>query len=77
MKLKKLLKTYNADRYYLLSVFRGANTLVSDLEIENNDFSIIGKEILNMKVLDWWDRYYFNIGDGPNKNWMRITVRVK
>ena len=38
MKLKKLLKTYNADRYYHLYVFKGANALVSDLEIENNDF---------------------------------------
>ena len=36
---KKLLKTYNADRYYHLYVFKGANALVSDLEIENNDFS--------------------------------------
>lgn len=51
MKLKKLLKTYNdADGYYHLSVFKGANVLVTDLEIENNDFSIIGEEILNMKV---------------------------
>ena len=78
MKLKKLLKTYNdADGYYHLSVFKGANALVTDLEIENNDFSIIGEEILNMKVFDWWDRYYFNIGDGPIKNWMQLTVRVK
>ena len=53
MKLKKLLKTYNADRYYHLYVFKGANALVSDLEIENNDFSFIDEEILNMKVFDW------------------------
>ena len=52
MKLKKLLKTYNADSYYHLYVFKGANDLVSDLEIENNDFSIIDEEILNMKVFD-------------------------
>ena len=77
MKLKKLLKTYNADSYYHLYVFRGANALVNDLEIENSDFSIIGEEILNMKVFDWWDRYYFNIGDGPIKNWMQLTVRVE
>ena len=55
MKLKKLLKTYNAaDNYYHLDVFKGSNALVSDLEIENNDFSIIDEEILNMKVFDWW-----------------------
>ena len=78
MKLKKLLKTYNADdNYYHLDVFNGSNALVSDLEIENNDFSFIDEEILNMKVFDWWDRYYFNIGDGPTKNWMQLTVRVK
>ena len=53
MKLKKLLKTYNADSYYRLYVFKGANALVSDLEIENNDFSFIDEEILNMKVFDW------------------------
>ena len=52
MKLKKLLKTYNADSDYHLYVFKGANTLVSDLEIENNDFSFIDEEILNMKVFD-------------------------
>ena len=75
MKLKKLLKTYNADRYYHLYVFKGANALVSDLEIENNDFSIIDEEILNMKVFDWWDGY-FQYGDGPVKNWMQLTVRV-
>lgn len=50
MKLKKLLKTYNADRYYHLTVFKGKNALVSDLEIENNVFSFIDEEILNMKV---------------------------
>ena len=78
MKLKKLLKKYNdADNYYHLSVFKGANAIVDDIEIENNDFSIIDEEILNMKVFDWWDRYYFNIGNGPIKNWMQITVRVK
>ena len=53
MKLKKLLKTYNADSYYHLDVFKGSNALVSDLEIENNDFSSIDEEILNMKVFDW------------------------
>ena len=77
MKLKKLLKTYNADNYYHLYVFNGANALVSNLVIENNDFSYIDEEILNMKVFDWWDRYYFNIGNGPVKNWMQLTVRVK
>ena len=78
MKLKKLLKTYNAvDNYYHLDVFKESNALVSDLEIENNDFSSIDEEILNMKVFDWWDRYYFNIGDRPTKNWMQLTVRVK
>ena len=76
MKLKKLLKTYNADNYYRLYVFKGANALVSDLEIENNDLSFINEEILNMKVFDWWDRYYSNIGDGPIKHWMQLTVRV-
>ena len=30
---KKLLKTYNADSYYHLYVFKGANALGSDLEI--------------------------------------------
>ena len=78
MKLKKLLKTYNAaDNYYHLDVFKGSNALVSDLEIENNDFSSIDEEILNMKVFDWWDRYYSNIDDGPIKNWMQLTVRVE
>ena len=77
MKLKKLLKTYNADSYYHLYVFKGANALVSELEIENNDFSFIDEEILNMKVFDWWDRYYFNIGNGQTKNWMQLTVRVE
>ena len=77
MKLKKLLKTYNVDSYYHLYVFKGANVLVSDLEIENNDFSIIDEEILNMKVFDWWDRYYSNIDNGPIKNWMQLTVRVE
>ena len=77
MKLKKLLKTYNADNYYHLYVFKGANALVSDLEIENNDFSPIGEEILNMKVFDWWDRYYSNIDAVPIKNWMQLTVRVE
>lgn len=77
MKLKELLKPYNADRYYHLTVFKGENALVSDLEIENNVFSFIDEEILNMKVFDWWDRYYFNIGDGPNKNYMKLTVRVE
>ena len=48
-----------------------------DQMLENNDFSFIDEEILNMKVFDWWDRYYFNIGDGPTKNWMQLTVRVK
>ena len=77
MKLKKLLKTYNnADSYYHLTVFKGENAL-ADIEIENNDFSIIDEEILKMKVFDWWDRYYFNIGDGPIKNWMQLTVRVE
>ena len=76
MKLKKLLKTYNGDSYYHLYVFKGANALVSDLAIENNDFSFIDEEILNMKVFDWWDRYYFNIDNGQNKNWMQLTVRV-
>ena len=76
MKLKKLLKTYNAGRYYHLYVFKGVNALVSDLEIENNNFSFIDEEILNMKVFDWWDRYCFNVGDGPIKNWMQLTVRV-
>ena len=51
--------------------------MVNDLEIENSDFNIIDEEILNMKVFDWLDRYYFNIGDDPNKNWMQITVCVK
>ena len=47
-----MLKTYNAaDNYYHLDVFKGANALVNDLEIENNDFSFIDEEILNMKVL--------------------------
>ena len=78
MKLKKLLKTYNAvDSYYYLTVLNGENTLLNELEIENNDFSFIDEEILNMKVFDWWDRYYFNIGNGPVKNWMQLTVRVK
>ena len=78
MKLKKLLKTYNAaDSYYYLTVLNGENTLLNELEIENNDFSFIDEEILNMKVFDWWDRYYFNIGNGPIKNWMQLTVRVK
>ena len=77
MKLKELLKPYNADRYYHLTVFKGENALVSDLEIENNVFSFIDEEILNMKVFDWWDKYYFNIGDGPNKNYMKLTVRVE
>ena len=77
MKLKKLLKTYNADSYYHLYVFKGANALVSDLEIENNDFSPIGEEILNMKVFDWWDRYCCDIDNGPIKNWMQLTVRVE
>ena len=77
MKLKELLKTYNADRYYHLTVFKGENALVSDLEIESNVFSFIDEEILNMKVFDWWDRYYFNIGDEPNKNYMKLTVRVE
>lgn len=77
MKLKELLKTYNADRYYHLTVFKEENALVSDLEIENNVFSFIDEEILNMKVFDWWDRYYFNIGDEPNKNYMQLTVRVE
>ncbi len=68
MKLKKLLKTYNnADSYYHLTVFNGENAL-AEVEIENNDFSIID-EILNMKVFDWWDRYYLN--------WMQLTVRVE
>ena len=49
-----MLKTYNVDRNYHLYVFKGANALVSDLEIENNDFSSIDEEILNMKVFDWW-----------------------
>ena len=30
-----------------------------------------------LEVFDWWDRYYFNIGNGPTKNWMQLTVRVK
>ena len=77
MKLKELLKTYNADRYYHLTVFKEENALVTDLEIENNVFSFIDEEILNMKVFDWWDRYYFNIGDEPNKNYMKLTVRVE
>ena len=77
MKLKKLLKTYNADNYYHLYVFKGANALVSDLEIENNDFSPIGEEILNMKVFDWWDRYCCDIDAVPTKNWMQLTVRVE
>ena len=71
------IKTYNADSYYHLYVFKGANALVSELEIENNDFSFIDEEILNMKVFDWWDRYYFNIGNGQTKNWMQLTVRVE
>lgn len=77
MKLKKLLKTYNADKYYHLYVFNGANALVSDLEVENNDFSSIDEEILKMKVFDWWDRYHLNMGDGPIKNWMQLTVCVE
>ena len=72
-----MLKTYNADSYYHLYVFKGANDLVSDLEIENNDFSSIDEEILNMKVFDWWDRYYSNIDNGPIKNWMQLTVCVE
>ena len=76
MKLKKLLKTYNADRYYHLYVFKGANALVIDHRIENNDFSTIDAEILNMKVFDWWDSHYFNDDDVPVKNWMQLTVRV-
>ena len=75
MKLKKLLKTYNADRYYHLYVFKGANALVNNLEIEANVFSFIDEEILNMKVFDWWDRYYSNI-DEEIKHWMQLTVRV-
>ena len=77
MKLKKLLKTHNADSYYHLYVFKGATALVSDIVIKNNDFSSIDEEILNMKVFDWWDRYHLNIGDGPIKNWMQLTVRVE
>ena len=77
MKLKELLKTYNADRYYHLTVFKEENALVTDLEIANNVFSIIDEEILNMKVFDWWDKYYFNIGDEPIKNYMKLTVRVE
>ena len=77
MKLKKLLKTYNADNYYHLYVFNGANALVSDLEIENNDFSTIDEEILNMKVFDWWDGYNCDIDAVPIKNWMQLTVRVE
>ena len=76
MKLKKLLKTYNADRYYHLYVFKGANALVSDIVIKNNDFSSIDEEILNMKVFDWWDSHV-SIGDGPIKNWMQLTVNVE
>lgn len=76
MKLKELLKTYNADRYYHLTVFKGENALVSDLEIENNVFSFIDEEILNMKVFDWWDSY-FNMGDGLVKDYMQLTVRVE
>ena len=57
--------------------FKGANALVSDLEIENNDFSSIDEEILNMKVFDWWDRYYCNIDDVPIRNWMQLTARVE
>ena len=77
MKLKELLKTYNADRYYHLTVFKEENALVTDLEIANNVFSIIDEEILNMKVFDWWDKYYFNIGDEPIKDYMQLTVRVE
>ena len=76
MKLKELLKTYNADRYYHLTVFKEKNALVSDLEIENNVFSFIDEEILNMKVFDWWDSY-FNMGYGPVKDYMQLTVRVE
>ncbi len=76
MKLKELLKTYNADRYYHLTVFKEENALVTDLEIENNVFSFIDEEILNMKVFDWWDSY-FNMGDEPVKDYMQLTVRVE
>ena len=71
MKLRELLKTYNADRYYHLTVFKGKNALVSDLEIEANVFSFIDEEILNMEVFDWGDKYYFN------KDYMKLTVRVE